>query len=181
MGLLREGLQQINHTLQTVKANLNNQIHISNITTSTAVPSSVATMAPVNTTPVSPNVITSSSVNSTVAMTSSASETLQSTLTMTTTFSISVSNSLGQAVTTAVEVHSSIVETSSSPIIISPSPSYSEEGSLEEINSPSLIILSTGEMPSSVELLSTSVAVTSPIVIDNETTELMNDINGLES
>ena len=171
MGLLKEGLQQINTTLQTVKANLNKQIHISNITTSTAVPSSVATVAPVNTSPVSPNVTISSPVNSTVAMTSSASETLQST-----TFSISVSNSLGQAITTTVEV-----ETSSSPIIISPSPSYSEEGSLEEINSPSLIISSTGEIPLSVALLSTSVAVTSPIVIDNETAELMNDINGLES
>lgn len=182
MGLLREGLQQINYTLQTMKAKLNEQIHVSNITTATTVPSSVTPTAPANISSVSPNVTTSSSVNSTVAVTPSASvttQTLQSTLTMMTT--VSISNSLEQAVTTTIEIHSPVVETSSSPMIISPSPSYSVEGSMEEINSPSLIISSTGEMPSSVELLSTSVAVTSPVVIDNETTELVNGINGLKS
>lgn len=181
MGLLREGLQQINYTLQTVKANLNEQIHVSNITTATTVPSSVTPTAPANISSVSPNVTTSSSVNSTVAVTPSASvttQTLQSTLTMMTT--VSISNSLEQAVTTTIEIHSPVVETSSSPMIITPSPSYPVAGSMEEINSPSLIISSTGEMPSSVELLS-SVAVTSPVVIDNETTELVNGINGLKS
>ena len=181
--MLGEGLQQINHTLLTVKANLNKQVHISNVTTSTAAPSLVAPTAPANTSSVTPNVTTSSPVNSTVAMASSASvatQTFQSTLTMMTTFSISVSNSLEQAVTTTIEVHSPVIAPSSSPTIISPSPTYSEGASMEEINLPSLIILSTGEMPSSVELLSTSVAVTSPVVID-KTTEMMNDINALES
>ena len=104
---------------------------------------------------------------------------LQSTLTPT--FSISVSNSLEQALTTTIKVYSSVVETSLSLVMISPSPTYSEEATMEEINSPSLIILSTGEMPSSIESLSTSVAITSPVVVDNETVALVNVINGLES
>ena len=180
MELLEEGLQQINHTLESVKANVSKQCCVTGSTTD------IPSVTPSAVTPVnkSSSLSTDTGPSAVKNMTSSTltfldgSQMLQPATTTST-----ASNSL---VTTTIKANlpatnaTSVVEAFSSTIAVTtflPSPTHSKDVVGQSIIS-SPTVLSTKEIlvPSSTA----NTVVTSPVVVDNKTAILQKGINALD-
>ena len=180
MGMLGEGLRQINHTLQSVEANVSNRCCV--IGSTTAAPSVTPTaVTPVNkssspSTDTGPLVV--KNVTSSTSVSLNSSQALQPAVTTNT-----VSNSL---VTTTIKSTlpttntTSVVDTFSSTITTTmflPSPTHSETVvGKSNISNPT--ILASGEIPVPSSTINT--AVTPPVVIENKTATLQKGINALD-